>query len=118
MSHFYTDKLPVLLPTMTKGPVVGVRVKYVAEHGGLVVMPTDVPILKPGIPLVEIKAECPILVPLPTPGHYQDVRLTGHRIGLTWWLSAHTLDPDHVLVAWDGKSYLDDGGLSIATQLS
>ena len=91
------------------------KVKYVAEHNGLVVMPTDVPFVIPGLPFVEIGNSSPILVPiLDKPGQYVDKRLTGCGPGRTWWISAHTVDPDHLLIAWDGKSYI---GGSSAIQL-
>lgn len=119
MSHFYLDSRPLaatvsVLPPAAPG--VAVKVVNVPEHGaGLVIMPTKVPLVRPGTPLVLIDMEFPILVPyLDVQGKYRDVRETGvdrkQFPKNKWYISAHTIDPDHILVSWDGETSFGAAG--------
>jgi hypothetical protein len=121
MSHFYIDSLPVGYKEVNlPGPVFGWRVHYAPDDGGvLIIIPTEVPVIRPGLPFVEIGMKFPSLVPYPRePGRYKDVRESGinrkQYPNFRWWVSTHTQDPGHILIAWDGETVIGpktDGGI-------
>lgn len=116
MSHFHLDKPRDHETAVIEYDWTGVRVRLeVSETTNepvLIVMPGEVdssPVLKRGIKLVKIGKDYPILVPIrDKPGCYKDIRETAIQpawrfIGLDHWVSADTLDPDHILVPFSPK---------------
>lgn len=92
-----------------------VKVLWRNEDGGvLVVMPTPIPIQKPGVlRFVPLPEDVPVLIPEKDPGHYKNVRGNGAGMfrgkKMDFWISINTEDPDHALICWDGVSGIDDG---------
>jgi hypothetical protein len=117
MTHFYTDSIPTDdLPAAQRDrmkvlntPWPGFKARVERDVGGqtvLIVMPTDVPFVKNGTPLVCIGREFPILVPdVKEPGKYKDVRGL-IRAEYDWWISRATEDPNHLILAWNGRDEL------------
>lgn len=124
MSHFFLDRAAVRLESTQRvtlqGPWPGAKVQHHNEKGSdlLIVMPTEVPLVKPGMVFGKIGMEFPILVPyIETPGKYKDVRKAGlnrkARPDAEWWISLLTVDPFHILIAWNGRdtvNYQGEGG--------
>jgi hypothetical protein len=117
MAHFYIDSISTEdLPAAQKDrmrtlstPWPGFKARLERDIGGqvvLIVMPTEVPFVKNGTSLVCIGRDFPILVPdLKEPGNYKDVRNL-IRAEYDWWVSRATEDPNHLVVAWNGRDQL------------
>lgn len=117
MSHFHTsslgpDEKPEAAELLSPWPGLAVKVdRTVTGEVCLIVMPTASPLVRPGLPFVKIGMKYPILTPyVNQPGKYRDMREAGippGRPDATWWISRHTEDPFHVLLAWNGRDVLN-----------